>query len=286
MAFVADLHCHSCHSDGTLGVADLFALAASRGVRLIALTDHDELSGLFAARQSATQHQIQMVSGVEISAAWAGKSVHIVGLRLNESHPALVGALRRAREERLVRAEAMDAAFVAAGIDGALKGARAYAPNPALISRTHFARYLVDRGVCGAVSEVFSRFMKPGKPGYVPHDWMPMASAIELIHAAGGRAVLAHPARFDVDATAGPEALIKAFADAGGDGLEVVCAAHKPPEWARYGALVRKYGLLASVGSDFHSPTESRVKFGDLPFLSPSLTPVWHDWPEAKALHA
>jgi len=286
MQLVADLHCHSRHSDGTLDVGDLFALAASRGVRLIALTDHDELSGLPSARQSAAQHQLTMVSGVEISTSWAGKSVHVIGLRIDDTHTGMVEALRKVRAERGRRANKMDEAFAAAGIPGVLDGARCYAPNRDLISRTHFARHLVDRGICSGVNEVFTRFMKPGKPGYVPHAWMPMADAIELIHAAGGRAVLAHPARFDADATVGPEALVKAFATAGGDALEVVCAAHRPPEWAQYGALARKYGLLASTGSDFHSPTESRVKFGDLPLLSPSLTPVWHDWPEAKVLNA
>lgn len=286
MQLVADLHCHSRHSDGTLDVGELFALAASRGVRLIALTDHDELSGLASARQKAAQHRMQVVSGVEISTSWAGKSVHVVGLRIDEHHPGLLEALRKVREERGLRAKRMDEAFEAAGISGVLDGARSYAPNRDLISRTHFARYLVDLGICANLNEVFTRFMKPGKPGYVPHAWMPMTDAIALIHAAGGRAVLAHPARFDADATAGPEALVRAFANAGGDALEVVCAAHRPPEWAQYGAFARKYGLLASTGSDFHSPTESRVKFGDLPLLSPSLTPVWHDWPEAKVLNA
>lgn len=286
MTGVADLHCHSRYSDGTLAVADLMSLAHSRGVRLIALTDHDELGGVAEARGYAQGFGMQFVSGVEISSEWQGVSVHIVGLRIDEKHPALQQSLSQIREQRGERARRMDAAFAAIGIVDVLAGAAAYAPNPDLISRTHFARHLIDRGVCGSMGEVFARFMKPGKPGYVKQQWLPMAEAIAVIRAAGGRAVLAHPGRYEVDQHGGANGLLKAFADAGGDAVEVVCAAHHPPEWAQYAALSRKFNLLASIGSDFHSPSESRVRFGDLPRLSPTLKPVWHDWPESEVLHA
>ena len=286
MKGVADLHSHSRYSDGTLAVAELVSLAKSRGVHLLALTDHDELQGLPEARLAAREHGLQWVSGVEISAGWQGASIHILGLRIDGEDADLRAALSSTRGMRKVRAQRMSDSLAEAGIANVLAGAMAYAPNPELISRTHFARYLVDTGVCGSFGEVFSRYMKPGKPGYCKQEWLPMTDAISLIHGAGGRAVLAHPGRYEVDLLGGVNSLLQAFTDAGGDGVEVVCAAHHPSEWAQFGALARRFGLLASIGSDFHSHAESRVKFGDLPHLSPNLKPVWHDWPEAECLYA
>lgn len=283
---IADLHCHSRFSDGTLGVTELIELAHSRGVRLIALTDHDELGGLPEAHRVATRLGMGFIPGVEISSEWNGVSIHIVGLRVDPTARTLVDTLAGIRRARDERAKRMDTAFADIGIPDMLAGAAAHAPNPALISRTHFARHLVERGICASMGEVFARFMKPGKPGYVAQRWLPMTDTIDTIHAAGGRAVLAHPARYDVAPWGGAEALLRAFTDAGGDAVEVVCSAHQPPQWAQYAALARKFALLASIGSDFHSPSESRVRFGDLPRLSPALTPVWHDWPEAEQLHA
>jgi 3',5'-nucleoside bisphosphate phosphatase len=286
MKTVVDLHSHSRFSDGTLAVADLMALAHARGVNLLALTDHDELAGSADAKLYATRLGMQWVAGVEISAAASGLPIHILGLRIDEHNAALQAALRRTRDDRKVRAQAMSDSLAAAGVTGALEGAMAVAPNADLISRTHFARHLVNTGVCRSFGEVFSRFMKPGKPGYVAQQWMPMTEAITLIHGAGGRAVLAHPGRYDLDPFRDIEWLLQAFADAGGDGIEVVCGAHSPAEWAQFGALARRYGLLASIGSDFHSHEESRVKFGDLPHLAANLKPVWHDWPEAERCNA
>jgi 3',5'-nucleoside bisphosphate phosphatase len=286
MKGIADLHCHSRFSDGTLAVPDLVALAHSRGVNLLALTDHDELSGLSEAKRCAQSLEMECVSGVEVSAASGRTAVHILGLRIDETNAALAAALAATREARKLRAKAMSDSLAEAGIENALVGALAYAPNSELISRTHFARHLVDSGVCQSFGEVFGRFMKPGKPGYVEQEWLPMRDAIKLIHGAGGRAVLAHPGRYEIDPFGGTDALLNRFVDAGGDGVEVICAAHHPSEWAQFGALARRFGLLASIGSDFHSHAESRVKFGDLPRLSPNLKPVWHDWPEAECLYA
>jgi len=286
MQGVVDLHCHSRWSDGTLEAAEVVKLAAGRGVNLLALTDHDETGGLAEARQTAVAAGIEFVSGVEVSAQWNGIPVHVVGLRVDEGCERLQQLLADTRDQRRERARSMADALAAAGVAGAFEGAVAYAPNPNLISRTHFARFLVDSGVCSNVGEVFTRFMKPGKPGYVRHEWLPLDQAIAVIREAGGRAVLAHPGRYDYDVHAGPELLVRAFAGLGGEAVEVVCAAHNPQEWAQYAALTRRYDLLSSIGSDFHSPLESRVKFGDLPRLSPSLKPVWHDWPEAERLHA
>ena len=286
MKTVVDLHSHSRYSDGTLSVEALLDLAHLRGVNLLALTDHDELAGMADAKHHAQRLGMQWVAGVEISAAASGLPVHILGLRIDETDAALRAALQRTRDDRKVRAQAMSDSLAAAGIEGALAGAMALAPNVDLISRTHFARHLVNTGVCRSFGEVFGRFMKPGKPGYVAQAWMPMAEAISLIHSAGGRAVLAHPGRYELDAFRDLDWLLQSFVEAGGDGLEVVCAAHTPAEWAHFATLARRFGLLASTGSDFHSHEESRVKFGDLPPLPANLKPVWHDWPEMECLHA
>ena len=285
MKGIADLHSHSRYSDGTLSVSDLVCLAKSRGVALFALTDHDEMRGLEEARRCAHQLAMGWVSGVEISAQTNGVAVHIVGLRVDELNGGLQGALHNTREKRKHRAQRMSDSLAEAGIPDTLAGALAYAPNPDLISRTHFARHLVNSGVCKSFGEVFSRFLKPGKPGYTQQEWLPMTDAIALIHGAGGRAVLAHPGRYELGRYSDINDLLKAFKDADGDGVEVVCAAHHPSEWAQFGALATKFGLLASTGSDFHSHTESRVKFGDLPRLSPNLKPIWQGWPEAELLH-
>lgn len=286
MKGVADLHSHSRYSDGTLAVDELVRLAKTRGVSLLALTDHDELQGMPEAKLAAEHHRLQWVSGVEVSAEWRGVSIHILGLRLDVENTDLRAALCATRESRKLRAQRMSDSLAEAGLPNVMAGALAYAPNPELISRTHFARYLVDIGVCKSFGEVFGRFMKPGKPGYVKQEWLPMTDAIALIHGAGGRAVLAHPGRYELDPFSGVDALLQAFTDAGGDGVEVVCGAHHPSEWAQFGALARRFGLLASIGSDFHSHEESRIKFGDLPLLSRNLKPVWHDWPEAESLYA
>ena len=180
MKSVADLHSHSRFSDGTLSVPDLIALAASRGVDLMALTDHDETSGIAQAREEAAKHDMRFVAGVEISSHWCGLSIHIVGLRIDEHAPELQRTLANVREKRIVRAQAMGEAFAKVGISGVFEGAVAYAPNPELVSRTHFARHLVDSGVCGSMGEVFARFMKPGKPGYVADDWLPMSDTIKI----------------------------------------------------------------------------------------------------------
>ena len=286
MKNVADLLSHSRYSDGTLSVPDLVSLAKSRGVDLFALTDHDEMRGLEEAKRCAHELGMGWVSGVEVSAQTNGVAVHIVGLRVDELNGGLQDALHNTREKRKHRAQRMSDSLTEAGIPDALAGALAYAPNPDLISRTHFARHLVDSGVCGSFGEVFSRFLRPGKPGYTKQEWLPMTDAIALIHGAGGRAVLAHPGRYELGPYSDINDLLKTFKDADGDGVEVVCAAHHPSEWAQFGALATKFGLLASTGSDFHSHTESRVKFGDLPRLSPSLKPIWHGWPEAEFLHS
>lgn len=281
----ADLHCHSCRSDGTLAPAQLVERAVAGGVELFALTDHDELSGVAEAREAARDHRLPFVAGVEVSVTWGGETIHVVGLKVDADDPALLAGLAATRAGRDGRGREMAAQLEAAGLQGAYEGAMAFAGNPALLSRTHFARWLVERGVCGNVRDVFERFLVAGKPGYVEHRWAAMDQAVGWIRAAGGIAVLAHPGRYRLGEAALGE-LIAHFRRAGGEGIEVVCGSHGKDQYARFARIARELGLRASRGSDFHSPAESRTALGALPPLPEGLDPVWAGWPEAEALAA
>ncbi|MFS0753334.1 3',5'-nucleoside bisphosphate phosphatase [Noviherbaspirillum sp. 1P10PC] len=272
-----DLHCHSNVSDGVLAPASLAARAKARGVDVWALTDHDEVGGIAEARAAAASLGLSFVPGVEISITWAGQTVHIVGLHVDERNPVLLAGLARTRSGRELRAREMADQLAAAGIPDAYEGALAYAGNPDLISRTHFARYLIDRGVCRDVPSVFRNYLIEGKPGYVPHRWATLQQSVEWIRAAGGTAVIAHPGRYNFDAMA-YDALFSEFRDLGGTAIEVITGSHTPDQYDEYARVAQRYGFLASRGSDFHGPGESRVDLGALPPLPSSVTPVWHDW--------
>lgn len=271
----ADLHCHSRYSDGTLGPQELAARAHANGVQLWALTDHDEVSGVPEAQQAAAALGLRFLAGAEISVTFAGETVHIVGLGLDPHHPPLVEGLARTRSGRTQRAREMaDDLQRRAGLAGCYEGALRHVGNPSLISRTHFARHLVETGVCRDTHEVFRRFLTDGKPGHVPHRWASLRDAVQWITGAGGVAVIAHPARYNFSANA-EYALFTEFKAHGGQGVEVVTSSHSDAEALRYADMAREFGLAASRGSDFHSPNESRTELGALPWLPGHLTPVW-----------
>ena len=270
----ADLHCHSTVSDGTLEPEALAARAKAGGVELWALTDHDEVAGQQRARAAAQREGLAWLSGCEISVTFAGVTVHIVGLGFDADDASLREGLARTRGGREARARAMAAGLAQIGIHGAFEGALPYVGNPELISRTHFARFLVERGHCADTSEVFRRYLTEGKPGYVEHRWARLGDAVRWIGAAGGIAVIAHPARYKFTPTE-EYALFSEFKAHGGRGVEVVTGSHSAAEAIKYGEMALEFGLLASRGSDFHSPTESRTDLGALPDLPGALTPVW-----------
>jgi predicted metal-dependent phosphoesterase TrpH len=270
----ADLHCHSAISDGTLEPEAVAARAAANGVELWALTDHDEIGGQRRARDAALALGLPYLTGTEISVTFAGITVHIIGLGFDADDATLVSGLAATRGGRRERALEMAAGLARVGIDDAFDGALRYAGNPELISRTHFARHLVETGVCADTYEVFRRYLVEGKPGYVPHRWATLKDAVSWIVAAGGLAVIAHPARYKF--TPNEEyALFSEFKAHGGRGVEVVTGSHSAAEAVRYAGTAREFGLLASRGSDFHSPDESHVDLGTLPPLPAGLTPVW-----------
>jgi predicted metal-dependent phosphoesterase TrpH len=272
-----DLHCHSNVSDGMLAPATVAARAKARGVDVWALTDHDEVGGIAEARAAAAALGLAFVPGVEISITWAGQTVHIVGLQIDEHNEELRRGLASTRSGRELRAREMAEQLAAAGIPDAYEGALRHAGNPDLISRTHFARYIIDRGVCHDVPSVFRNYLIEGKPGYVPHRWATLQQAVGWIRGAGGVAVIAHPGRYNFDAMS-YDALFEEFQRLGGAAIEVVTGSHTPDQYAEYARVAQRYGFLASRGSDFHGPGESRVELGDLPALPASLKPVWHDW--------
>ncbi len=273
----ADLHCHSIVSDGTLAPADLAQRAKANGVDLWALTDHDELGGIAEARRAADAVGLNFVAGVEVSITWSGKTVHIVGLGVDEHNPELQAGLASVRGGRERRGREIAEALAREGIEGAFEGAMKHAGNPDMLGRTHFARFLVESGVRPTVAEVFKHYLVEGKPGYVPHRWGTLEQAVGWIRSAGGRAVIAHPARYGLTELQ-RDALIEAFRDLGGEGIEVVTGSHTPQEYENYAKVARRTGLLASRGSDFHGATESGADLGSLPLLPADLKPVWHDW--------
>lgn len=270
----ADLHCHSVVSDGTLTPEVLATRARGNGVDLWALTDHDEIGGVQRARVAAQAQGMAFLSGVEISVSFASETVHIVGLGFDDSDPRIAQGLAATRGGRDTRAMEMAEQLAQVGIAGAYEGALKYVGNPALISRTHFARFLVEAGVCKETSEVFRKYLTEGKPGFVPHRWANLGDAVHWITQAGGVAIIAHPARYRL--TANEEfALFSEFKEHGGQGVEVVTGSHSVAEYATYAAMAREFGLAASRGSDFHGPDESHTDLGKLPALPAGLTPVW-----------
>jgi hypothetical protein len=281
----ADLHCHSVVSDGTLTPVEVVERAARNGVQILALTDHDELGGLAQAQGRAQELGLQFVPGVEVSVTWSDETIHIVGLRLDYLNPALADGLYKTRNGRDQRALEIAESLAAVGIPDAYEGALRFAGNPELISRSHFARYIVETGVCQTVQEVFQRYLIEGKPGYVPHRWAKLADAVTWIRSAGGTAVMAHPGRYKLSDLC-MDQMIREFCDAGGEAIEVVSGSHTPSQYGEFAATALRFGLMASRGSDFHGPGESRHDLGSMPPLPKSLRPVWHDWPEAAALDA
>jgi predicted metal-dependent phosphoesterase TrpH len=270
----ADLHCHSVVSDGTLDPEALAARAKANGVDLWALTDHDEVGGQQRAAAAARAQGMAYLTGAEISVTFAGTTVHIVGLGFDARDERLVQGLLRTRGGRGERAQEMSEQLAKAGIPGAFEGALHYVGNPELISRTHFARYLVEAGVCKDTPEVFRKFLIEGKPGFVPHRWASLGDAVRWIRDAGGVAVIAHPARYRLS-TNEEFALFSEFKQHGGQGVEVVTGSHSAAEAVSYAAMAQEFGLAASRGSDFHSPDESHTDLGTLPPLPDHLTPIW-----------
>lgn len=272
-----DLHSHSTHSDGLLTPAAVVARAAAQGVEVLALTDHDEVSGLAEAAEAARTAGITLIPGAELSVSWEDVTVHIVALGIDPSNPLLNAGLDAIRAGRSARARRIAKELAEAGIAGAYEGALKHVTSERLISRTHFARFLVEAGHVRSTRDAFKRFLIKGKPGYVPHEWATLSQAVGWIHAAGGQAVVAHPGRYAVSASA-MRRLLTEFHELGGDAIEVLSPSHTTAQFGEYAAHARVLGLRASCGTDWHGPGEGTMDFGDLPELPAGVVPVWKDW--------
>jgi predicted metal-dependent phosphoesterase TrpH len=267
-----DLHTHSTYSDGVLEPADLVRRAASRGVRLLALTDHDDTGGLVEATQAAAGLDIVLVPGVEISAVWNGQTIHVVGLDIDAHAPGLANGLASIRRSRGERAIRIAAQLDAAGITCSLPGAARHAGNSAAIGRSHFARFLVEQKHVRNSSDAFRRYLGAGRPGYVPPCWPELAQAISWIHGSGGQAVLAHPDRYRLPPRA-MRSLFESFAQSGGDAIEISGDGRfKSSAQVR---LARQFGFALSSGSDFHAPGKNVPDLGDVTQIPDDERAVW-----------
>lgn len=243
----------------------------------MAITDHDTLNALPVARAHIAENDlpIRLISGVEISTTWANKEIHVVGLKINEHCEVLQERLALQIEKRHVRAKLIGERLERAGIVEAYENAKRIAGGAA-ISRAHYAKYLIELGKAKNFAGVFKKYMSRGKTGYVPSVWVEMKDAIEWIHQAGGVAVLAHPSRYDLSAK-WLKRLLNDFSKAGGDAMEVALSQQAPQARTLLGQYAKDYNLLASVGSDFHFPT-NWCELGKNLYLSEHYLPVWHNW--------
>ncbi|HEX3062367.1 MAG TPA: PHP domain-containing protein [Usitatibacter sp.] len=272
-----DLHNHSTASDGLLSPTQLIELAARTGADAIALTDHDTTDGLEEAQSAARRLGPGFIPGVEISVSWGDTTLHIVGLAVDPSAPALSAGLESIREGRFARGHRIAAALAKLGMEKTFEGAYALAKNKAMLGRTHFARHLVETGRVKDLQAAFDKYLAKGKPAYVAHRWAELADAVRWIRGAGGIAVLAHPGRYSLKPMFRDE-MLKDFQAAGGEAIEVVTGSHRPEQYAHWQRLALEHGFLASRGADYHGPGESPIEPGRLPPLDGSLTPVWSRW--------
>ena len=271
-----DLHSHSTVSDGSLSPEQLVARAIDQGVDVLALTDHDGTEGIIAAQAAAQGTKLSLVTGVEISVTWGSSTIHILGLKVDHKNEALQKGLEKIRDYRKERAVKIAERLEKSGISGAYEGASQYA-SPVMLGRVHFAKFLVDKGHAKNINDVFKRYLVRNKPGYVSGEWATLAQAVNWINGAGGQAVIAHPARYKMTATK-LRRLITEFKELGGVGLEVVSGRQHPEEIKTLAKLANDFNLLASCGSDFHSPDNTWVELGRLPELPSSVNPIWKKW--------
>ncbi|MGI2325048.1 MULTISPECIES: PHP domain-containing protein [Methylococcus] len=275
-----DLHAHSTASDGTLSPAELVRAATAGGIRTLALTDHDSVAGLKEAGAAAAEAGLCLIPGVELSVTWESRTIHVVGLNIVPDHPGLNQGMRRLQAMRFERAQEMDRRLTKKGIPGTLEIAVGLA-GAGMVTRTHFARALVQLGQAATVRDVFDKFLTQGKPGHVPTVWAEMTAAVGWIIEAGGVAVLAHPQRYKMTGS-WIGRLAGDFKAAGGEAIEVVSGNATSSDIQANAAIARRHGLLASVGSDYHGPEQSWLKLGRIPPLPAGLTPVWSRWEDGR----
>lgn len=271
-----DLHSHSLASDGILSPTELVTMAHDSGLNTLALTDHDETSGIAEAMVEAGRLGMTLIPGVEVSVTWNRRTIHVVGLQIDPDDETLNNGLAKSRDYRDWRAEEMGRRLAKHGIFGSYEAASAMARGR-IIARTHFARFLIEQGYASDMNDVFKRFLKPNKPGYVTGEWASLEEAVSWINGAGGVAVIAHPARYKLTATKLRE-LFGQFVACGGTALEVISGRQSKDDTFCMANYAKQFGLLSSAGSDFHDPDKSWNRLGRIPKLPKSCNPVWAEW--------
>ena len=272
-----DLHSHTKASDGQLTPSELVQRAENRQVHFLAITDHDTIDGLAEAAQYIQDNnlKLQLINGIEVTTNWLNHEIHVVGVNIDPTYSALTELIERQKEKREERAIEMGRRLAKANIPDVYEGAKALAGEGA-ITRAHFARYMVDIGVAPTFPKIFDKYLSRGNTGYVPHDWVDLSDAIEVIQAAGGQAVLAHPDHYKLS-NKWLRKLFVNFKDAGGDAMEVAMGQQSPQMRLQLGMWSKEYDLLASQGSDFHFVGRWR-DLGKSLFLPDTCLPIWHDW--------
>lgn len=280
-----DLHSHSTASDGTLSPTELVAHAVSLDVEVLALTDHDSTAGLAEAHLAAEKSGLELVDGTEISVSWNGQTIHILALHIDPTNAALQAGLATTCEYRVWRAEEIGRRLEKKRIPGAFDAAQAYASG-GLVTRTHFARFLVDQGYSDSVAKVFKHYLVRGKPGYVPGKWPSLEEALGWIRGAGGLAIVAHPARYRITATR-LRVLLGEFRELGGVAMEVVSGSHSRDDCLSMAAHAKRQNLFASQGSDYHGPHNPWIELGRLREMPEGCRPVWQSehWPSTSVVH-
>jgi predicted metal-dependent phosphoesterase TrpH len=282
MAIQYDLHSHSTASDGTLTPLDLVESAAAAGVDVLALTDHDTVAGIAEARDAAINNRIQFVPGIEISVTWRGRTIHILGLHIDPDNQQLCNELRTLQQFRLWRAKEISRRLEKHGIPDTYSAASGLAGN-GIVSRTHFARILVQKGHGRTMQKIFKHFLVHNKPGHVPGQWAPLDEAVQWIREAGGQAVIAHPARYRLTKTKLRQ-LTGEFRECSGAALEVVSGSHSRDEIQHMARVAAESKLLCSQGSDYHGPDKPWVQLGKLPGLPSHCEPIWDsEWWHAQS---
>lgn len=277
-----DLHSHTTASDGSLTPTELVKHAVHCGVKALAVTDHDVTAGLAEAATAAASHALEFIPGIEISVTWSHQTLHVVGLHINPDNAPLQAGLQKLYEFRLWRAEEIARRLDKAGIPGSLAAAQSYAQGK-IISRTHFARFLMEAGYAKDMKQVFKRYLVRNKPGYVPGQWVSLGEALAWIHGAGGLAVLAHPARYGLSASRLRQ-LLGEFHELGGAALEVVSGSHSKEDTRYFAQLAAQYDFYASRGSDYHGPQNAYADPASLPPLPEGCRPIWTHarWPRLQ----
>lgn len=271
-----DLHCHSTCSDGTLTPTELVSRAADRGVNVLALTDHDTVAGLAEARTEAHSRQMDLINGVEISALWNKQTIHIVGLQVDPDNPVLLSGLDRIAVERIRRAKKIAERMEHCGVEDCWRLAVEMAGTEA-VTRTHFARILLESGTVNSMDKAFRHWLGRKGKAYVAGHWAPMEDAVKWIRAAGGQAVIAHPGRYKLSRTK-MKRLFTEFKQAGGVAVEIACSSQHDQQRTNIAAIASELELLASAGSDFHTPGIYGIELGFNLNLPYNCDPIWTTW--------